>query len=242
MGSLERLTGDTREYNAQFTKFVEAQQKIPELRNLNLGAYLIMPIQRLCKYPLLLREMLKCTPEDDEDRPLLERALDAVSQTAKDVNEKSRDFESRRAVAQVQDEIEGGDALALLQPTRKFLREGDFNVYIQAKKKWRVRRIVLFNDLLLVTKRTKKKQLLEEQMKMTSLLVKNLDLTNVQAFSLVDTRTSAKIIVQVKSDQDKATWVTLLDTLVEEAMEKAGQEVKRGCPPLPPFPPSFLPF
>lgn len=41
----------------------------------NLHDYLIKPVQRICKYPLLFKELLKCTPAEHPDYWALEVSL-----------------------------------------------------------------------------------------------------------------------------------------------------------------------
>lgn len=48
---------------------------------LNLESFLIMPVQRMPRYILLMRDMLKYTHAHHPDKDLLERALEAVSAT-----------------------------------------------------------------------------------------------------------------------------------------------------------------
>lgn len=55
-----------------------------------LHCYLIKPIQRICKYPLLLRELIKYTPEDWPSYPDLLKALDTMKGIAHNVNETQR--------------------------------------------------------------------------------------------------------------------------------------------------------
>ncbi|KAI9102584.1 hypothetical protein DFS34DRAFT_399432 [Phlyctochytrium arcticum] len=43
-------------------------------RRLDVRAYLIKPVQRLCRYPLLLSELINATPADDPKRSMLEAA------------------------------------------------------------------------------------------------------------------------------------------------------------------------
>ncbi|KAL6045839.1 Round spore [Balamuthia mandrillaris] len=46
----------------------------PETRNLDIQSFIIKPLQRICKYPLLIKELLKCTPETHKDRASLVEA------------------------------------------------------------------------------------------------------------------------------------------------------------------------
>jgi hypothetical protein len=47
-------------------------------KGLGLESYLIKPVQRLLKYPLLLKELRKCTPPDDPEYALIEHALGQI--------------------------------------------------------------------------------------------------------------------------------------------------------------------
>uniref|UniRef100_A0A8D3C0C5 Dynamin-binding protein n=1 Tax=Scophthalmus maximus TaxID=52904 RepID=A0A8D3C0C5_SCOMX len=57
---------------------------------INLGSFLIKPVQRVMRYPLLLMELLGATPESHHDRPQLTRALLAVKEINVNINEFKR--------------------------------------------------------------------------------------------------------------------------------------------------------
>jgi FYVE/RhoGEF/PH domain-containing protein 5/6 len=59
----------------------------------DLASFLIMPVQRLPRYILLLRELYKHTPPTHADEPLLAKAVEKVSAVAEFVNEKKRSAE-----------------------------------------------------------------------------------------------------------------------------------------------------
>lgn len=50
-----------------FVQYLKTLEIDPELRSLALVDWIIKPVQRICKYPLLLAELKKCTPEDHLD-------------------------------------------------------------------------------------------------------------------------------------------------------------------------------
>ncbi|XP_045924596.1 dynamin-binding protein isoform X1 [Micropterus dolomieu] len=57
---------------------------------INLGSFLIKPVQRVMRYPLLLMELLGATPESHHDRPQLTQALQAVKEINGNINEYKR--------------------------------------------------------------------------------------------------------------------------------------------------------
>lgn len=57
---------------------------------INLGSFLIKPVQRVMRYPLLLMELLGATPEYHHDRPELTEALLAVKEINVNINEYKR--------------------------------------------------------------------------------------------------------------------------------------------------------
>lgn len=57
---------------------------------INLGSFLIKPVQRVMRYPLLLMELLGATPESHHDRPQLTQALLAVKEINVNINEYKR--------------------------------------------------------------------------------------------------------------------------------------------------------
>ncbi|KAJ7734383.1 CNH-domain-containing protein [Mycena olivaceomarginata] len=61
--------------NAEFAAFVEATERLPESRKLELNAYLTKPTTRLARYPLLLEAVLKHTPDDSPDKVVLPQVV-----------------------------------------------------------------------------------------------------------------------------------------------------------------------
>eukprot|EP01102_Stenamoeba_stenopodia_P007015 TRINITY_DN1959_c0_g1_i1.p1 TRINITY_DN1959_c0_g1~~TRINITY_DN1959_c0_g1_i1.p1 ORF type:complete len:1028 (-),score=246.32 TRINITY_DN1959_c0_g1_i1:51-3134(-) len=88
--------------------------------------YLIKPVQRVCKYPLLLRELLKSTPEDHPDRPCIEQALTKTEVVVTSINEYSRFQENIQKIVDVQGMFVGGEKLGLLTSSRRYVREAVF--------------------------------------------------------------------------------------------------------------------
>jgi len=69
---------------------LEELRRVPECRQLDLHAFLIKPMQRLCKYPLLLRELISCTAESHPDHANLVAAARDIGVAIERVNEHKR--------------------------------------------------------------------------------------------------------------------------------------------------------
>jgi len=56
---------------------------------------MIAPVQRICRYALLIEAVKKKTPEGHKDFPLLESALERMKNTVGDINATIKQYESR---------------------------------------------------------------------------------------------------------------------------------------------------
>ncbi|XP_048397628.2 guanine nucleotide exchange factor DBS isoform X5 [Stegostoma tigrinum] len=98
--------------------FQECQRKLDH--KLSLDAYLLKPVQRITKYQLLLKEMLKCS-KNSEGTAELEEALETMISIIKSVND------SMHQIA-----ITGFEGN--LNDLGKLLMQGSFNVWTDHKK------------------------------------------------------------------------------------------------------------
>lgn len=64
-------------------------------RGLDLSSYLLTPMQRLTRYPLLLNQILKYTPEDHVDYEAIRQGIRTAEGILADTNERIRENESR---------------------------------------------------------------------------------------------------------------------------------------------------
>ena len=56
----------------------------------DLQSFLIKPVQRILKYPLLVNKLVETTPDKHPDRKAIQNAQDAISNMAQDINEIKR--------------------------------------------------------------------------------------------------------------------------------------------------------
>lgn len=86
----------------RFRKFEDAIiQKREVSAGMDLRAFLIMPVQRIPRYELLIRELIKLTPEDHVDLANLTKAADLVHTVATQINERQSDPEFQAAMQAV---------------------------------------------------------------------------------------------------------------------------------------------
>lgn len=126
-----------------------------EWRGVPLTAYLHKPIARVCKYPLLLRELLKHTPESCSDHAPLTEAHTRICAVVDRINERTRQVEAMQRLDEIEKSLDGAKDLMLAQLTRRFVREVNCKDTKKDDKKDDAH-LFLFNDLLLLARPRKK--------------------------------------------------------------------------------------
>lgn len=87
--------------NERFATYLYFCQLKPESGGLDLPSFLIKPIQRLCRYPLLLSEVVKHMPDDHPSRAAMISTRDNVERVAHEVNSRMAAADQRDALVAV---------------------------------------------------------------------------------------------------------------------------------------------
>jgi CRP-like cAMP-binding protein len=142
----------------------ELQQKNPKFKKvfdfyddhafrfagLRIKDYMIMPVQRVPRYTMLLRDFLKHTPENHPDFASLQSACKKVEDVASAVNEGIRQAESQTKMAAIIER--GGGFEALMKNNRSFIKAGVVPLIVDLtdRKKGGKKdgEILLFNDIV----------------------------------------------------------------------------------------------
>jgi len=112
----------------------------------DLSSLLIQPVQRIPRYRLLFAELLKNTPTSHPDYEVSRNTLVALEGVAQFVNESVRAKENQDKLLQVQQSLTGSKIPTIVDPNRKFVREG---VLVKMCRRVPKRRyFFLFSDLL----------------------------------------------------------------------------------------------
>ncbi|KAG8830814.1 hypothetical protein FRC17_004181 [Serendipita sp. 399] len=96
----------------------------PRHSQMNMEAYLLLPVQRIPRYRLLFEELVRATPTNPDTPDVLQKALDEITVLASNMNEGKREAESRRKLVQWQGRIRGKFPSPLVQPHRRLIMDG----------------------------------------------------------------------------------------------------------------------
>ncbi|CAI5779402.1 3,4,5-trisphosphate-dependent Rac exchanger 2 isoform X1 [Podarcis lilfordi] len=116
-----------------------------------LEGYLVTPIQRICKYPLLLKELIKRTPKKHSDYAALMEALQAMKAVCSNINEAKRQMEKLEVLEEWQSHIEGWEGSNITDTCTEMLMYGVLLKISAGNIQERV--FFLFDNLLVYCKR-----------------------------------------------------------------------------------------
>eukprot|EP00475_Leptophrys_vorax_P008255 TRINITY_DN1530_c0_g1_i5.p2 TRINITY_DN1530_c0_g1~~TRINITY_DN1530_c0_g1_i5.p2 ORF type:complete len:479 (+),score=123.00 TRINITY_DN1530_c0_g1_i5:317-1753(+) len=209
---------------------------------MDIRSYLITPIQRIPRYILLLKELLKQTPQDHEQRKSLERSFEKIQDIADFVNDAKRKLEDVGRVMELQAHIME-DFSELVIPTRRLLKEGTFVRKTHGKvihSKTNV--FFLFNDLILWTTEglkykgrmpllsiTEMGEVDEKESSSKLNLIKKASDTNEEKPCLVIKARSGQeehtLDIQFPTEADREEWHKLIEDAIFQLTERIA---KRG--------------
>ena len=91
--AMECLQAETRQ-NKQFRKLLQELQYRPDCEGLQLASFLLEPVQRLARYPLLLRQIFHHTTKDDDEHAGLAEAISKAESFVRQTDEAVRSAEN----------------------------------------------------------------------------------------------------------------------------------------------------
>ncbi|KAG0251026.1 Intersectin 1 (SH3 domain protein) [Mortierella polycephala] len=134
--------------------FLNNTKSKPSCRGLDIFSFLLQPLQRITRYPLLIKKILKSTDEDHIDYLLLSEALVSAETFLDRINESIRSGETKQKLEEIQRKMPLGDmaeGLVLTSETkhlgqRQILLEGNLRKAKSGRKLY----VYLCNDLVLL--------------------------------------------------------------------------------------------
>ncbi|XP_029990338.1 rho guanine nucleotide exchange factor 3 isoform X3 [Sphaeramia orbicularis] len=137
---------DQKKQDRRVQDFLQRCLQSPFSRKLDLWNFLDIPRSRLVKYPLLLREILKHTPNDHPDWQLLDEAMQMVQSVVADINRQTGESECQYYKERLL-YTEDGQRDVLIERSRTLSCHGELKNNRGVKL-----HVFLFQDILVITR------------------------------------------------------------------------------------------
>eukprot|EP01083_Nonionella_stella_P177341 622996_1 len=146
-----RLAKLRKKSNSAFSKYCDKQNEQKYFNNLPLESLIILPIQRIPRYNILLKEIIKNTESDHPDLEQLQQALSKISEVSDTINAKMKEWDSRIKVQNIENRF-NGKLTNLVTPSRRFITEGKFCKVTEQDDQMFL--FILFSDCILYASRS----------------------------------------------------------------------------------------
>ncbi|KAF2078632.1 hypothetical protein CYY_000003 [Polysphondylium violaceum] len=193
----------------KFLNLLNECREAPAVKNFDITAFLIMPVQRVPRYYLLLQDLVKHTWIDHPDYEPLKKAADKMKDIAAYLNEKKREGENFIKFTEIQSTLVG-KVPQLFTPSRRYIRQAHF---INVQKKTEIV-IYLFNDCIIYGKPAKGGIIGGNQKKVKYLGIVDLPNTTVHedplpnvAFHIRSTTNALLFTAYPKNEDERVEWV-----------------------------------
>ncbi|XP_057680386.1 spermatogenesis-associated protein 13 isoform X1 [Corythoichthys intestinalis] len=144
---LQRLMKSSR-----YKHFFEWCRLLQQMIDISIAGFLLTPVQKICKYPLQLGELLKYTPKDHSDHSGVSDAYEAMKNVASLINERKRRLESVDAIAHWQVAILRWEGPDVLVRSSELIHSGELTRILR-QGKMQQRSFFLFDHQLVFCKK-----------------------------------------------------------------------------------------
>ncbi|XP_050008169.1 spermatogenesis-associated protein 13 isoform X2 [Alexandromys fortis] len=202
---------------SKYRHFFEACRLLQQMIDIALDGFLLTPVQKICKYPLQLAELLKYTTQEHSDYNNIKAAYEAMKNVACLINERKRKLESIDKIARWQVSIVGWEGLDILDRSSELIHSGELTkITRQGKSQQRI--FFLFDHQLVSCKKDLlRRDMLYYKGRMDMDEVELVDvedgrdkdwnLSMRNAFKLVSRTTDEVHLFCARKQEDKARWL-----------------------------------
>ncbi|OBS74608.1 hypothetical protein A6R68_14850 [Neotoma lepida] len=218
---------------SKYRHFFEACRLLQQMIDIALDGFLLTPVQKICKYPLQLAELLKYTTQEHSDYNNIKAAYEAMKNVACLINERKRKLESIDKIARWQVSIVGWELIHSGELT-KITKQGKsqqrifflFDHQLVSCKKDLLRRDMLYYKGRMDMDEVELVDVEDGRDKDWNLSMRN-------AFKLVSKSTDEVHLFCARKQEDKARW---LQAYADER-QRVQEDQQMGyssCPVAPP--------
>ncbi|XP_072234120.1 spermatogenesis-associated protein 13 isoform X3 [Leuresthes tenuis] len=136
----------------KYKHFFEACRLLQQMIDISIAGFLLTPVQKICKYPLQLGELLKYTPKDHSDHAGVSKAYEAMKNVASLINERKRRLESIDTIAHWQVAILHWEGPDVLERSSELIHSGELTRGVR-QGKMQQRSFFLFDHQLVYCKK-----------------------------------------------------------------------------------------
>ncbi|XP_077014966.1 spermatogenesis-associated protein 13 isoform X2 [Tamandua tetradactyla] len=201
----------------KYRHFFEACRLLQQMIDIAIDGFLLTPVQKICKYPLQLAELLKYTTREHSDYDNIKAAYEAMKNVACLINERKRKLESIDKIARWQVSIVGWEGLDILDRSSELIHSGELT-RITKQGKSQQRTFFLFDHQLVSCKKDLlrrdmlyyKGRMDMDEMELVDLedgRDKDFNLNVKNAFKLVHQTTDEAHLFCAKKHEDKMRWL-----------------------------------
>jgi len=263
-GDQKRATAELKKLmneNTEIRKFFDTCQQNPECRKLDVFAFLLLPMQRLTKYPLLLKNLMKTTKEGEQEYECIKAAMMEVRRLITTVDqyayrkdelnrineiEKCLNWNLASAPVSLADSEEVGRYLVKEGPlTRLRLKTASLASERKPSRKMEILYCFFFNDMFIFTKQINSPELSSPKyiVQFAPLTSDTYSVRNVPEATnglgaknvfLISSKASGTIVLHASSEEEKEKWISCFrkeDKIVEMALSVEEQGQIRKVDP-----------
>ncbi|XP_066439601.1 spermatogenesis-associated protein 13 isoform X3 [Eleutherodactylus coqui] len=203
--------------HSRYRHFFEACRLLQQMIDIAIDGFLLTPVQKICKYPLQLAELLKYTTQDHRDYNKIKEAYEAMKNVACLINERKRRLESIDKIACWQVSIVGWEGQDILARSSELIHSGELTkLFKQSKSQQRT--FFLFDHQLVFCKKDLlrrdilyyKGRIDMDEMESTDVedgKDKDFNLNIKNAFKMVNRQTDEVHLFCAKKPEDKQRWL-----------------------------------
>ncbi|XP_054621918.1 spermatogenesis-associated protein 13 isoform X2 [Dunckerocampus dactyliophorus] len=138
--------------SGRYKHFFEACRLLQQMIDISIAGFLLTPVQKICKYPLQLGELLKYTPKDHNDYRCVSDAYEAMKNVASLINERKRKLESVDTIAHWKVSILHWEGPDVLMRSSELIHSGELTRVLR-QGKIQQRSFFLFDHQLVFCKK-----------------------------------------------------------------------------------------
>ncbi|XP_071990411.1 spermatogenesis-associated protein 13 isoform X1 [Engystomops pustulosus] len=203
--------------HSRYRHFFEACRLLQQMIDIAIDGFLLTPVQKICKYPLQLAELLKYTTQDHRDYNKIKEAYEAMKNVACLINERKRRLESIDKIACWQVSIVGWEGQDILARSSELIHSGELTkLFKQGKSQQRT--FFLFDHQLVFCKKDLlrrdilyyKGRIDMDEMEFADVedgKDRDFNLNIKNAFKMVNRQTDEVHLFCAKKPEDKQRWL-----------------------------------